>query len=156
MMDSSVFCDKCNQEVLPNRSYAIGRRTEVPTEPMDVARLLCHDCFSSFFGKYATGIPITESLKDQCNRIALIHLRLTGRIRSEAYKLAHSEVFFVNMIQKFSSKGGLYTYEVFQAESKEKALSFLEMTEVNQDNYYIEVDTPYGTFGRDVLGVYGQ
>lgn len=49
---------------------------------------------------------------------------------------------------------GPYTYEVYSADSKQDALAFLKGKSVDAANYYIEVETPEGTFGRDVREMY--
>lgn len=46
------------------------------------------------------------------------------------------------------------TYEVYKANSKEQALAFLKTKTVTKKLYYIEVETPEGSFGRDINGMY--
>jgi hypothetical protein len=47
-----------------------------------------------------------------------------------------------------------YTYEIYKAPNREQALAFLKSKVVTQPLYYIEVETPEGTFGRDLNGIY--
>ena len=47
-----------------------------------------------------------------------------------------------------------YTYEIYKAPNREQALAFLKGKTVTQPMYYIEVETPEGTFGRDLKGIY--
>ena len=47
-----------------------------------------------------------------------------------------------------------FTYEIYRAPNREQALAFLKSKVVNKQMYYIEVETPEGTFGRDLNGIY--
>jgi hypothetical protein len=47
-----------------------------------------------------------------------------------------------------------FTYEVYNAPNREQALAFLKAKVVDKKMYYIEVETPEGTFGRDLNGIY--
>jgi hypothetical protein len=58
-------------------------------------------------------------------------------------------VEFVETVTK-----GKYVYEVHRASCKDHALAFLKKRTVDKKLYYIEVETPEGTFGRDVEGMY--
>lgn len=58
-------------------------------------------------------------------------------------------VEFVETVTK-----GKYVYEVHRAGCKDHALAFLKKRQVDKKLYYIEVETPEGTFGRDVEGMY--
>lgn len=50
--------------------------------------------------------------------------------------------------------GEEFTYEVYRAESKDEAMKFLKKKVVNKKRYYIEVDTPESTVGKDIMGIY--
>lgn len=47
-----------------------------------------------------------------------------------------------------------FTYECYDAETKEEALDFLKSKPVNQRLYYVCVYTPEGDYGRDIDGIY--
>ena len=47
-----------------------------------------------------------------------------------------------------------FTYECYDANTKNDAMEFLKTKEVNQRLYYICVYTPEGDFGRDIDGIY--
>lgn len=46
------------------------------------------------------------------------------------------------------------TYEVYAAPNQASAVAFLKGKRVAQGQYYIFVDTPEGSFGRDINGIY--
>lgn len=46
------------------------------------------------------------------------------------------------------------TYEVYTAPSKADALSFLEKYKVAKQHFYVEVETPEGPVGKDIMGIY--
>lgn len=48
------------------------------------------------------------------------------------------------------------TYEVYTAPNKLSAIAFLKGKQVTQGQYYICVDTPEGSFGRDINGIYQE
>ncbi len=45
-------------------------------------------------------------------------------------------------------------YEIYTATSKAEALKFLEGYRIDQDNFFVEVETPEGTVGKDRMGIY--
>ena len=47
-----------------------------------------------------------------------------------------------------------FTYECYDADTKEDALAFLKEKTVNQRLYYVCVYTPEGNYGRDIDGIY--
>jgi len=47
-----------------------------------------------------------------------------------------------------------YKYRVFYAPNKVTAIDFLSLNPVNEVFFYLVVDTPEGTFGRDIDGMY--
>jgi hypothetical protein len=47
-----------------------------------------------------------------------------------------------------------FTYEIYQAPNREQALAFLKCKVVTKQHYYVEVETPDGTLGRDLNGIY--
>jgi len=47
-----------------------------------------------------------------------------------------------------------YTYEVFEAPNKATAMKFLEEATVDRPLYYLLVETPQGSFGKDNGGIY--
>ncbi|MCE5187851.1 MAG: hypothetical protein LLF75_01500 [Eubacteriales bacterium] len=54
--------------------------------------------------------------------------------------------------EKMVKNGG--TYEIYTAPNKLSAIAFLRGKQVSQRQYYICVDTPEGSFGRDIGGIY--
>lgn len=68
-----------------------------------------------------------------------------------------SQVIFKEKYNKPVPEGmgpGQYTYEVYEAPDKKTALAFLKSKEVSQPLYYLLVDTPQGSFGKDNGGIY--
>lgn len=63
-------------------------------------------------------------------------------------------VEFVETTTRNASSGGVFTYEVYRADSRDDALAFLKTKEVGKPLYYVEVDTPNGTWGKDIDGIY--
>ena len=53
-------------------------------------------------------------------------------------------------------KDGVSTYEVYSAPDKASATAFLKTKPVTRKLYYIVVDTPEGSFGRDINGFYQE
>ena len=51
---------------------------------------------------------------------------------------------------------GVSVYEVYKAQDKESAVAFLKTKTVTRGMYYIVVDTPEGSFGRDINGLYQE
>ena len=67
-------------------------------------------------------------------------------------RIAPVAVSLVGFIKTENRKS--YTYEIYKAPSREQALAFLKTKAVTKEMYYIEVETPDGTFGRDLGGIY--
>ena len=58
---------------------------------------------------------------------------------------------------EFESKGIYkYEYKVHKATNKEDAMAFLNLQKVTKKSFYIVVETPEGTFGRDIDGIYEE
>ena len=51
---------------------------------------------------------------------------------------------------------GVSVYQVYKAPDKACAIAFLKKRPVTQKLYYIVVDTPEGSFGRDINGLYQE
>ena len=49
-----------------------------------------------------------------------------------------------------------FTYECYLAKNKADAMAFLNKKTVEKSLYYIVVDTPEGSFGRDIYGIYEE
>ena len=47
-------------------------------------------------------------------------------------------------------------YEVYEAPKPEDAMMFLGGKTVTQDSYFIVVETPVGSFARDIIGIYQE
>ena len=65
-----------------------------------------------------------------------------------------SSVEYVEKTYRDAGGGKRHTYEVYRAKNKQQALAFLKTKEVRKKLYYVEVETPEGTFGRDIDGMY--
>ena len=57
----------------------------------------------------------------------------------------------LNLIK--STKKSLFTYECYLANNKADAMAFLNKKTVEKSLYYIVVETPEGSFGRDIYHV---
>lgn len=51
---------------------------------------------------------------------------------------------------------GISTYEVYNGPNKASAVAFLKTKQVTKRMYYIVVDTPEGSFGKDINGFYQE
>ena len=51
---------------------------------------------------------------------------------------------------------GISVYEVYTGPDKPSAIEFLKDKTVTQKMYYVVVDTPEGSFGRDINGLYQE
>ena len=51
---------------------------------------------------------------------------------------------------------GVSVYEVYSGPDKASAVAFLRGKCVNKRYYYVVVDTPEGSFGRDITGFYKE
>jgi hypothetical protein len=76
---------------------------------------------------------------------------LTGLFARVFEARAHAGVRF-----KEKSQQEAKTYEVYSASSKDEAFAFLRSKAVPQRLYYIVVETPEGSWGLDVDGIYQE
>lgn len=60
----------------------------------------------------------------------------------------------VTYVETLYLEGGKVVKNIYQAKSREEALAFLKSKTVTKKLHYIEVDTPEGTFGLDIAGMY--
>ncbi|MGH3772018.1 MAG: hypothetical protein ACRDRW_11585 [Pseudonocardiaceae bacterium] len=65
-----------------------------------------------------------------------------------------SEVSFVETVFRTDQSGHRSIHEVYRAPSRDQAIAYLKARPVFEKLYYREVDTPEGTFGRDIKGIY--
>lgn len=65
-----------------------------------------------------------------------------------------SKVIFKEKYQKPADATRFFTYEIFEAPDKATAIKFLEGKTVVEPLYYLLVDTPQGSFGKDNGGIY--
>ncbi len=70
----------------------------------------------------------------------------------KAKKLTGTKTDNVVFREKFTKNQ--YTYEVYDAPSKDEAMTFLNSKNVDKKLYYVCVYTPEGNFGRDIMGIY--
>lgn len=93
---------------------------------------------------------LVEEAPDQNARTAIGDLIQRDVIIEERIESAPAgSVSFVETVRKDQ-----FTYEVYRAINKQEALTFLKSKQVSKELYYIEVETPDGTFGRDIHGMY--
>lgn len=72
----------------------------------------------------------------------------------QAEKIAFGDASKVTYDTTTQSDDGKNTYECYKAPDKACALAFLKTKTVTKPLYYIAVDTPEGSFGRDINGCY--
>ncbi len=65
-----------------------------------------------------------------------------------------SSVVFKEKYQKPADATRFFTYEIFEAPDRATAIKFLEGRTVSEPLYYLLVDTPQGSFGKDNGGIY--
>ncbi|MGC4941889.1 hypothetical protein [Kribbella sp. DT2] len=61
---------------------------------------------------------------------------------------------FIEKVQRQAGDGQMATYEAYRADDRAQALAYLNAHPVTEEFYYLEVETPDGTFGRDIKGIY--
>jgi hypothetical protein len=61
---------------------------------------------------------------------------------------------FIEKVMRRTSDGQVATYEAYRATDRVQALAYLNAHPVTEEFYYLEVETPEGTFGRDIKGIY--
>lgn len=62
----------------------------------------------------------------------------------------------VRFAETVRGNDGVSTYEVYKGPDKASAMAFLKTKPVNKRLYYVVVDTPEGSFGRDIQGFYQE
>lgn len=67
-----------------------------------------------------------------------------------------AEVTFVNKTSKQLAPGAVATYETYKAANANAAKKFLAAKMVSKPLYYIVVDTPEGSWGKDKDGIYKE
>ena len=73
----------------------------------------------------------------------------TGKDEDKTEEKKESTLKFREKITK-----NQFTYECYDADTKQEALDFLKSKPVNQRLYYVCVYTPEGDYGRDIDGIY--
>lgn len=69
-------------------------------------------------------------------------------------KTTESKVRFKTKYTKPIGATTIGTYEVYTASSKADARSFLENYKITKQHFYVEVETPEGPLGKDIMGIY--
>ncbi len=69
-------------------------------------------------------------------------------------KTTASKVRFKTKYTKPIGATTIGTYEVYTASSKADARSFLENYKITKQHFYVEVETPEGPLGKDIMGIY--
>jgi hypothetical protein len=77
--------------------------------------------------------------------------RITKKTVAISSVTSASSVKFVR-----EDRQGMYTYRVHHGPSKAAAIAFLQENPVKRQLYYIVVETPEGTFCRDIQGIYKE
>jgi hypothetical protein len=72
-----VICDRCNGDMTAENACGISPQAAIPRGPHDVYYVYCRECAREFFRR---NTAITPSLLDESNRMAIEHLRATGRL----------------------------------------------------------------------------
>ena len=80
------------------------------------------------------------------------HLEPSSSQKASNYSVGNKSN--VKFVKKYTKNG--FTYECYEAKTKADAMMFLCGKEVTQGLYYICVDTPEGSFGRDKNGIYEE
>lgn len=62
----------------------------------------------------------------------------------------------VRYAKTIKGNDGISTYEIYSGPDKASAFAFLSEKNVSRRYYYIIVDTPEGSFGRDCIGFYQE
>lgn len=102
-----------------------------------------------------------ELLRDFCpaNRIQIFQqlaLETFGPTFAGISLTTSPQVQFKKKFAQLTSLGTLNTYEVYTAKSKMEALQFLEQKQVTAQLYYVVVETPEGSWGKDRNGIYRE
>lgn len=140
----------------------------------DSGRLICTEVL--FFGYYQTergqyeailcGGELTHELWAQAKASFIQH---GGRPRGDgeleppvsrnsapkAQAPRPGQVTFVREEHQ-SKMGSIFTYQIYQGPDAAAAKTFLEQNPVTKSLYYIIVETPEGTYGRDIQGIYKE
>lgn len=73
-------------------------------------------------------------------------------IRKSENKKENNKVSSLKFREKITQNQ--FTYECYDADTKQEALDFLKNRSVNERLYYVCVYTPEGNYGRDIDGIY--
>lgn len=99
--------------------------------------------------RMVTAAP-NETFKDDIQKLIDKEIIIESRTK----KVATDAVEFVGTTNQQSAHGENFTYEVYRATTKAEAEVFLSGKQVSKKLYYIEVETPEGTWGKDIDGMY--
>lgn len=108
----------------------------------DIVRLLRERCPSERTGLFEEKVLETFGP-------SLARLRETESPSGDGVQYKETE-------SKQGPMGVRQTYEVYKADSKTAALSFLEQKKVSQEYYYLIVETPEGNWGKDRMGMFEE
>ncbi len=75
---------------------------------------------------------------------------------SAAAPAAGGNAALVRYSETIRGNDGVSTYEVYSGPDKASALAFLDGKTVTRRFYYLVVDTPEGSYGRDFVGLYRE
>jgi hypothetical protein len=133
---------------------------------------ICHfGTYANQSGNWEAIIAGSDFTVDDFNAIREIFKSNTGFLMNERAPEATTEikhtttnstvdlnkVVFKEKYHKPVPQGmgtGQFIYEVYEAPDRTTAIKFLEGKPVDQPLYYLLVDTPQGSFGKDNAGIY--
>lgn len=114
-------------------------------------------------GEYEAMITGSDLTLDEYNTLESAFEARGGRLKNhdapdESVKASEEEGDAGKVVYSETVKGndGISTYEVYTGPDKASAMAFLKTRPVTQRLYYIVVDTPEGSFGRDISGFYQE
>ncbi|MCL2152443.1 MAG: zinc-ribbon domain-containing protein [Oscillospiraceae bacterium] len=160
--------------IFANESDAHNALLELPYihKASDSGKLICDEVFS--FGYYATtenSLPTgkwdafvagTELAHDMWKELHEVFTKHNGRKKGDKEPDANAKIIpskggnasNVKYVREDRTSGG--TYVTYSAPNKADAIAFLSAQSITRQSYYVVVDTPEGSFGKDIQGIYQE
>ncbi|MBR0405477.1 MAG: hypothetical protein IJI68_09830 [Eggerthellaceae bacterium] len=114
-------------------------------------------------GRFEALVCGNDFTLDEFNQAEDAFRRHGGNLKShdapEAYvkvQTAAGDASKVKFKEKVRGDDGQSVYEVYTGPDKASAMEFLKGKPVNKKLYFVVVDTPEGSFGRDIMGFYQE